>query len=50
MYLTNDESSALLHLITCSCPPFSSAGVQFIELALSILLTCPFLIKYVVHM
>jgi hypothetical protein len=45
LYLTNEESSALLNLITCTCPPFSSAGVRFIQVGLCLLLSCPFLIN-----
>lgn len=44
MYLTNDETSVILSLITCTCPPFSPAGVQFIQITLAMLLACPFLI------
>ncbi len=46
MYLTGDEISAILRLITSTCPPFSSAGVIFVKLALSVLLACPFLIRF----
>ena len=45
MYLTGEETAALLHLITCTFPPFSSAGVKFVEVALCVLLACPFLLK-----
>ena len=45
MYLTGEETAALLHLITCTFPPFSSAGVKFVEVALCVLLACPFLLR-----
>ena len=45
MYLTKEESEAILHLITCICPPFSPAGVKYVEVALSVLLACPFLVR-----
>ena len=47
MYLTSDEISAILGLITSTCPPFSSAGVLFVKVALSVLLACPFLIRLI---
>lgn len=47
MYLTSEETSAILGLITSTCPPFSSAGVLFVKVSLSVLLACPFLIRLV---
>ena len=46
MYLTSEETAAILNLIACTCPPFSPAGVQFVEVSLCVLLACPFLIRY----
>ena len=46
MYLTNEETAVILSLITCTCPPFSPAGVRFIQITLSMLLACPFLIRW----
>lgn len=45
MYLTSEETAAILNLIACTCPPFSLAGVQFVEVSLCVLLACPFLIR-----
>ncbi|KAL5467653.1 hypothetical protein EMCRGX_G031914 [Ephydatia muelleri] len=45
MYLTSEETAAILNLIACTCPPFSLAGVQFVEVSLCVLLACPFLIS-----
>ena len=45
MYLTSEETAAILNLIACTCPPFSPAGVQFVEVSLCVLLACPFLIR-----
>ena len=45
MYLTSEETAAILNLIACTCPPFSPAGVQFVEVSLCVLLACPFLIS-----
>ena len=45
MYLKEEEAGAILSLITCSCPPFSPAGVSFVETTLCVLLACPFLIR-----
>ncbi|CAI8032929.1 Integrator complex subunit 2, partial [Geodia barretti] len=44
MYLTTEETSVILSLIVCSCPPYSPAGVHFIQITLATLLACPFLI------
>ena len=45
MYLKDEEAAVILGPIACSCPPFSPAGVRFVEVALCILLACPFLIR-----
>jgi len=45
MYLREEEAVAILGHILCTCPPFSAAGVRFIQVALCILLACPFLIR-----
>lgn len=45
MYLTSEETAAILNLIVCTCPPFSPAGVQFVEVSLCVLLACPFLVS-----
>ena len=45
MYLKDEEAAIILGPIACSCPPFSPAGVRFVEVTLCILLACPFLIR-----
>ena len=45
MYLLEEEAASILSLIACTCPPFSPAGVRFIEVTLCVLLACPFLIR-----
>ena len=47
MYLKDEEAAVILSPIASSCPPFSPAGVQFVKVALCILLACPFLIRSV---
>ena len=46
MYLKEEEAAAILSLIVCTCPPFSPAGVHFVEVTLCVMLACPFLIRY----
>lgn len=45
MYLKEEEAAAILSHIICTCPPFSTAGVRFIEVTLCVMLACPFLIS-----
>lgn len=45
LFFNNDESAAMFNLLTNTSPPFSEAGVKFVEAAFSILLACPFLIR-----
>ena len=46
LFFNTDESAAVFNLLTNTLPPFSEAGVKFVEAAFSILLACPFLIRY----
>jgi len=46
LFFNTDESGAMFRLLTGTLPPFSEAGVKFVEAAFSILLACPFLIRY----
>ena len=46
MYLKEEEAAAILRHIICTCPPFSPAGVHFVEVTLCVMLACPFLIRY----
>ena len=45
LFFNTDESAAMFRLLTGTSPPFSEAGVKFVEAAFSILLACPFLIR-----
>ena len=45
LFFNTDESAAMFNLLTNTSPPFSEAGVKFVEAAFSILLACPFLIR-----
>ena len=45
LFFNTDESAAMFRLLTGTSPPFSEAGVKFVEEAFSILLACPFLIR-----
>jgi len=45
LFFNTDESAAMFNLLTNTLPPFSEAGVKFVEAAFSILLACPFLIR-----
>ena len=47
IHLSPEETSLILSLIVCTCPPLSPAGTNFIEITLAMLLACPFLIRYV---
>jgi len=48
LFFNTDESAAMFRLLTGTLPPFSEAGVKFVEAAFSILLACPFLIRYAI--
>lgn len=45
LFFNTDESAAMFNLLTSTSPPFSEAGVKFVEAAFCILLACPFLIR-----
>ena len=45
LFFNTDESAAMFDLLTNTLPPFSEAGVKFVEAAFSILLACPFLVR-----